>query len=123
MVVFANAPESGSQKTLLLVMRLRRRSAIVCLISEGSMKTRSALRFNPGFPGRFSDLWASAILMLLIVPSLFGQADSRAEEIQREREERHKQAKAETKNRVEKLMYEIEEKKLLRRISSGWNGF
>src|SRR6266545_1738997 len=65
----------------------------------------------------------AAFLFHGFVPCLFGQADSRVEEIQREREERHKQAKAETKNRVEKLMYEIEEKKLLRRISSGWNGF
>ena len=83
------------------------------------MRRRSTSHFDSEFLRLFSGLWLSAILMLLIIPSLFGQADSRAEEIQREREERHKQAKAETKNRVEKLMYEIEEKKLLRRISSG----
>jgi len=53
---------------------------------------------------------------------LFGQADSRAEEIQREREEHHRQVKAEKMNRAEKLIYEIEDKKVLRRINSGWNG-
>src|SRR5213593_1440082 len=65
----------------------------------------------------------AAVLFHGFVPSLFGQADSRAEEIQREREANKSQQKAETMNRAEKFIYEIEAKRLLRRLSSGWNGF
>jgi hypothetical protein len=86
------------------------------------MSTRSTSPFNPDFPGLLSRVWFSAGLMLLLVPCLFGQADSRAEEIQREREEAHSQAQPETMNRVEKSIFQIEDKKLLRRINSGWSG-
>ncbi len=86
------------------------------------MRTRSTWFFNSEFLRLLSGLWLSAILMQLFVPCLFGQADSRAEEIQREREEHHRQVKAEKMNRAEKLIYEIEDKKVLRRINSGWNG-
>jgi outer membrane protein assembly factor BamA len=67
--------------------------------------------------------WLSACLALLVVPCLFAQDDSRASVIQREREEVHSQVKPETMNRVEKLIFEVEDKKLLPRINSGWNGF
>jgi len=54
---------------------------------------------------------------------VFGQDDPRAEAIQRERDEVHSQAEPETMNRVEKSIYEIEDKKVLARLNSGWNGF
>ena len=86
------------------------------------MRTRSTWFFNSEFLRLLSGLWLSATLMLLFVPCLFGQADSRAEEIQREREAHKSQVKPGKMNRVEKSIYEIEDKKVLRRINSGWNG-
>jgi outer membrane protein assembly factor BamA len=61
--------------------------------------------------------------MLLFVACLFGQYDSRAEVIQREREETHSQAQPETMNRVEKSIHEIEDKKVLRSLNASWSGF
>ena len=70
-----------------------------------------------------SRFWFSGFLPLLVVPCLFAQDDSRAGAIQQERKEAHSQVKPEAMNRVEKLIFEIEDKKLLPRINSGWNGF
>jgi len=80
--------------------------------------------FNRELPKLSSRFWFSACLPLLVVPCLFAQGDdSRAAAIQREREEAHRQVEPETMNRVEKLVYEVEDKKVLPRVNSGWNGF
>jgi hypothetical protein len=58
------------------------------------MRRGSASQFSPAFAGLFSGVCFTACLLLL-VPCLFGQADSRAEEIQQEREEAHRPARPE----------------------------
>ena len=85
------------------------------------MRRRSASHFSPALAGLLSGICFTACL-LLRVPCLFGQADSRAEEIQREREQAHRQARPETMNKVEKAIYHVEENRILPRINSGWNG-
>jgi outer membrane protein assembly factor BamA len=85
------------------------------------MRRRSAWPFNPAWAGLFSGVCFTTCLLLRVL-CLFGQADLREEQIQREREESHRQAQPETMNKVEKAVYYVEVKRILPRINSGWNG-
>src|SRR5437867_835071 len=62
------------------------------------------------------------VLMLSPTRCLFGQTESRAGEIQKERQERSTHLKAEQQSNVERGMVEVEEKKLPERLLSGVNG-
>jgi hypothetical protein len=68
------------------------------------MRRRPAWPFNPALAGLLSGVCFTTCLLLLRVSCLFGQADSREEQIQREREEAHRQARPETMNKVEKAV-------------------
>ena len=62
------------------------------------------------------------VCLLLSVPHLFGQMDSRAAEIQREREQQREEVEPQDMKKVEKAVFEIEEKRLIQRFQYGWNG-
>jgi outer membrane protein assembly factor BamA len=62
------------------------------------------------------------VLMLSPALCLFGQTESRAGEIQKERQERSTHLKAEQQSNVERGMVEVEEKKLPERLLGGVNG-
>ncbi|PYV44449.1 MAG: hypothetical protein DMG06_06445 [Acidobacteria bacterium] len=73
----------------------------------------------------FSVMSAAALFLLLpllLDPCVFGQTDSRAGEIQRERQERSSHLKAEQQSNVERGMVDVEEKKLPERLLGGVNG-
>jgi outer membrane protein assembly factor BamA len=61
--------------------------------------------------------------MLLSGPCLYGQADSRAGEIQRQREQRRAQLEPEQSHKAERIEQWIYDKKILGRISYGISGF
>src|SRR5262245_37024377 len=86
------------------------------------MRTRSSSHLESDSPRRVSGVSLALVAVLLSARGLFGQEDSRAEQIGLEREAVHSQVEPETMNKVEKAVYQIEDKRLLPRINSGWNG-
>ena len=85
----------------------------------------SQLPFAHGSLRIISPLFVAGVFVVLMLSPtrcLFGQTESRAGEIQKERQERSTHLKAEQQSNVERGMVEVEEKKLPERLLSGVNG-